>query len=84
MLHMKTKILQQDIPGWTGFMPLTSIEPSSLTTIDYYPVITHPITDYKTVQECLNYAGEATKEAKQEYVITTFDLGVCMKAYDVV
>ena len=63
---------------------MTGVEPASLTTIDYYPVITHAITDYKTVQECLRYAEEATREVNQEYVVTTFDLGVCMKAYPLI
>ena len=64
-------------------MSLTGITPTNLTTIDH-PVIIHPITDYKTVQECLRYAEEATKEVKQESVITTFDLGVYMKAYPLI
>lgn len=38
----------------------------------------------RTVQECLHAAEEATKEVGQEYVVTTFDLGVCMKAYPLV
>jgi len=62
----------------------TGEAPTKLTTIDYYPVINHPITDYKTVQECLRAAQEATEEGGQSYVITTFDLGVCMKAYPLV
>jgi len=84
LLRMKSKEPHQDIPGWTGFTSLTGVEPASLTTIDYYPVITHAITDYKTVQECLRYAEEATREVNQEYVVTTFDLGVCMKAYPLI
>ena len=36
------------------------------------------------MQECLHAAEEATKEVGQEYVVTTFDLGVCMKAYPLV
>ncbi len=55
-----------------------------MTTIGYYPVIHHPITDYETVQECLRFAEEGTAEIGQEYTILTFDLGVCMKAYPLV
>ena len=58
--------------------------PMNLTTIDYYPVIAEPITDYRTVPECLRYAEQATGEVGQEYVITTFDLGVCMKAFPLI
>ena len=57
----------QQVPSWTGFVS----------------VINQPITDYKTVQECLRFAEEATGEVGQKYVKTTFDLGVCMKAYPI-
>ena len=64
------------------FLPcVPSEEPLNKTVIDYYPVINHPITDYKAVQECLRVSEEASHEVGQQYVITTFDLGVCMKAF---
>ena len=63
---------------------MRGIPPKRRTAIDYYRVIHHPITDYKTVQQCLLYAREATKEVGQKYTITTFDLGVCMKAYPII
>ena len=74
----------QQIPAWAGFISETGCPPTKLTTIDYYPVINHPITEYKTVQECLRAAEEATVEVGQDYVVTTFDLGVCMKAFPLV
>ena len=74
----------QVVPGWSGFLSCTGTKPQNLTTIDYYPVINQPITDYKTVQQCLDHAEKATNEVGQKYVITTFDLGVCMKAYPIV
>jgi len=74
---------QKPVPGITGFLSKTGKTPRSLTTIDYYPVIASPITEYKTVQECLRYAESATHEVQQRYTITTFDLGVCMKAYPI-
>lgn len=81
--HYRSKFGQQ-VPGWAGFISSTRSEPTKLTSIDYYPVINHPITEYKTVQACLKHAEEATKEVKQEYTVTTFDLGVCMKAYPLI
>lgn len=45
--------VQKPVPGITGFLTKTGKKPDSLTTIDYYPVIASPITEYKTVQECL-------------------------------
>lgn len=75
---------QQCVGGWGSFIFSTGTPPKRLTTIDYYPVINQPITEYRTVQECLRYAEEATAEVGQEYTITTFDLGVWMKALPLV
>ncbi len=72
------------LPGWSGFISETGSQPQKLTTIDYYPVIPNSITEYRTVAECHRYAEKATDEVQQNYVITTFDLGVCMKAYPLV
>ena len=83
MIRLKAET-QQKVPGWTGFISETGERPTKLTTIDYYQVINQPITEYKTVQECLRAAEEATREVGQSYVITTFDLGVCMKAFPLV
>jgi hypothetical protein len=74
----------QPVSGWAGYVSTTGEKPTKTTTIDYYPVINCPITEYRAVQECLRYSEEASKEVGQQYVITTFDLGVCMKAYPLV
>ena len=65
-------------------MSSTGDVPHRLTTVDYYPVIPFPITDNKAVKECLRFSEEASLEVGQKYVITSFDLGVCMKAYPLV
>lgn len=75
---------ERAIPGWGGFVSITGNAPQRLTTIGYYPVIPNPITEYKTVKECLRMAEEATHEVGQEYTILTFDLGVCMKVYPLI
>ena len=75
MLRMLGVSEVKPVPGWTGFLSSTEKSPLRLTAMDYYPVMNHPITEYKTVQECLRVAEEATKEVGQCYVITTFDLG---------
>ena len=81
MVSQKCSISESaDFPGILGFISQTGQIPQKLTTIEYYPVIPKPITDYSTVQECLRYSEEATREVGQQYVITTFDLRVCMKA----
>ena len=47
-------------------------------------MINAPITDLKTIQECLRCSQEGSTEAGQEYTISTFNLGVCMKAYPMI
>ena len=74
----------QQVPGCSGFISKTGDVPQRLTTIDYFPVIPHLITEYATVQETLKYAEDATKDVNQKYVITTYDLGVCMKAFPII
>ena len=73
-----------NVPGWAGFVSLTGEKPERLTVLDYYPVIHKPLTQNSTVQECLRVAQKATEELGQLYVYTTFDLGVCMKAYPII
>ena len=64
----------QNIPGWGGFVSVTGLKPIQLTTIDYYTVINHPITDYSTVQDCLHFAEEDTREVGQTYTVSTFNI----------
>ena len=87
MVWLMSRVLFQNlqvVPGISGFISQTGRKPENLTTIEYYPVIPKPITDYSTVQECLRCSEAATLEVGQQYVITTFDLGVCMKAFPLV
>ena len=84
IMRMHSAQVDQKVPGWAGFISMTGEIPSHTTTIDYYPVINCPITEYKAVQECLRYSEEATKEVGQRYTISSFDLGVCMKAYPLI
>uniref|UniRef100_A0A0L8IHD8 Uncharacterized protein n=1 Tax=Octopus bimaculoides TaxID=37653 RepID=A0A0L8IHD8_OCTBM len=42
------------------------------TTIEYYPVISHLITDIRVAQEWLKYSEEASREVGQHFVIITF------------
>ena len=81
---MHSSKTSQQLPAWAGFISATGDKPMQTTTIDYYPVINCPITEFKAVQECLRYSEEATMKVGQRYTITTFDLGVCMKAYPLV
>ena len=42
------------VSGWGGVVSVTYDPPQHLTTMGYYPVIRNPITEYKTVKECLS------------------------------
>ena len=69
-----------NIPERGGCVSITGEKPKKKTNINYFPVIHHPITEYKTVQECPRQAEEATKELGQEYTIIMFHLRIYTKA----
>ena len=70
----------QQVPAFAGFISATGKPPTKLTTIDYYPMINEPITDFKVIKEILKKSQKATEDVGQKYVFVTFDLGVVMKA----
>lgn len=72
---LEGNLTQQPVSGLTGFVSKTGKVSESLTFIDYYPVISSPITEYKAVHKCLRYVECATQEVQQKYTIITFDLG---------
>ena len=83
-LHSST-VSPQYIPGRAGFISETDQVPKRLTTIDYYPIINHLTTDYSTVQECLRVSSKsASRQFGQQYAVTIFRLGLCMKAYPII
>ena len=84
LIRLSSSKKDQGFPGWAGFLSAIGEEQKCLTTTDYCPVINYPIIEYKTVQEVLRYSEEAIREVGQEYIISTFDLGVCMKAYPII
>ena len=47
-------------------------------------MINAPITDLRTIQECLKFSQNAASKVGQKYSITTYDLGVCMKAFPLI
>lgn len=75
---------RQKVPAFGGFVSATGNPPSKLSTIDYYPWIPEPITQYNVVKSLLKKSEQATEEVGQNYTITTFDLGVCMKALPII
>lgn len=72
--------VKQLMPGFGGFVSATGLKPSRKSTIDYFTPIHQPFTDYSVIRELLKLSEDATKEVGQEYVLSTFDLGGCMKA----
>ena len=75
---------RQVVPRYGGFISENGTVPECHKTIDHYPVINHPITDYATAKECLMVSRVASQELGQIYAITTFDFGVCMRAYPII
>lgn len=83
------EVMENNLPAVGGFISATGNVPKRKSTIDYFTPIHQPITEYSTVHELLRRAEEATAEVAggeggQQYVINTFDLGVCMKALPLV
>ena len=83
IFRMMNSTTSQCVPGWDGFISETGVRSPNLTIMDYYPDINHPITENSTVQECLRISKQCSDEVSKRYTITTFDLGVCMKAYPI-
>ena len=63
-LHSST--VSQHVPGWASFISKSGYVPKRLTTIDYYPIINHSITDYSIPQECLRVSKNVSPEVHQE------------------
>ena len=74
----------RQVSAFTRFVSATGLPPQKLTTIDYYPMISEPITDFKVVKELLARCQRATEEVGQVYTITTFDLGIIMNAIAII
>ena len=49
-------------------------------TIDYFSPIDQLFTEYSVLRELLKRSEDATLEVGEKYVLSTFDLGTCMKA----
>ena len=74
----------QHVPAFGGFVSATGVTPGRKSTIDYFPPINQPFTDYAAIVELLRKSEEATKEVGQEYVLNTFDLGGVMKVMPII
>ena len=74
----------QQVPAFGGFVSATGYPPIARTTIEYYPTIQQPITEYNVVRELLIRSKKASEEVGQQYTIITFDLGVVMKAMPII
>ena len=74
----------QKVPDWAGFVSITGEMLQNKTTIDYMPVINHPVTELSTVQELLRLSEVATNVIDQRYTICTSDLAIVMKALEII
>ncbi|CAH1773854.1 unnamed protein product [Owenia fusiformis] len=71
---------KQLVPGFGGFVSATGVTPPRKSAIDYFTPIHQSFTDYSVIKELLKQSEDATTEVGQEFVLSTFDLGGCMKA----
>ena len=73
--------LTNTVPEWNGWVSVTAdqtnLQPSN---IRYLKPVMHPITQYSTIQQCLQTAMEITCQVKQEHTFVTFDLAAAKLA----
>ena len=84
ILWVFSRVKECKIPGWAGFISLIGYPPQKIMKKGYYPVVHHPITEYKTLRECVRLAETTTDGLGQKNTITTFDLDVCMRTFPLV
>ena len=74
----------KNVPAFGRFVSATGKVRPRKSTIDYFTPIIQPFSDCATAKELLRQSEEATKEAGQDYVLNTFDLGGCMKVFPMI
>ncbi|KAL7407118.1 hypothetical protein ABVT39_003386 [Epinephelus coioides] len=80
LLGMMGSSGNQPVPAFGGFISATGTKPARKSSIDNFTPINQPFTEYSVIQELLRQSEEATAEVGQKYVLSTSDLGGCMKA----
>ncbi|XP_048577522.1 uncharacterized protein LOC125559800 [Nematostella vectensis] len=75
-----SKGTKQLVSAFGGLVSATGSKPARKSTVEYLTPIHQPFTEYAVIKELLQRSEDATKEVGQLYVLTTFDLGGCMKA----
>ena len=58
--------------------------PLKKSTIDYFTPMNQSITEYAVVEDMLRCSEVARAAVGQQYIINTFDLGVCMRALQLI
>ena len=67
-------------PAFNGFVSVTERKPERQSTIDCFDPIDHPFTSYATIRELLKRSELAINNVGQTHMLSTFNLGGCMKA----
>ena len=70
----------QRVSAFVDFVSATAYKPGRTSTNEHHNPIHQPFTEYSVIQELLKRSEEAKDEVGQYYVLSTFDLGGCMKA----
>ena len=71
---------EQACPAFNGFVSVTERKPERQSTINYFVPKDDPITSYATIRELLKRSELAINNVGQTYMLSTFNLGGCMKA----
>ena len=72
---------KQNVPGWTGFHAIVTVNKSRPTRIGFPPMIPAPVKEPNTVYTCLKSLDKTFRESlRQENAVVTFDEGIYCEA----
>ena len=72
---------KQNVPGWTGFHAIVSVNNSRPTRIGFPPMIPAPVKEPNTVYTCLKSLDKTFRESlPQENAVVIFDEGIYCEA----
>lgn len=74
------------VPQWSGWISRICDDGTRAvkSNVGYMAPVLHAITEYATVQQCLQTSIEVSKYLNQKYTFVTMDLGAAKIAYDII
>lgn len=73
-------VVDQKIPGWSGFQSLKFSDTSPPSTIGYCPMIQADANEYSTIYKVMKLSLEMANALGQSDSVVTFDLAIYIKA----